>query len=138
MFGGEGNGGVIDPRVVPVRDSLVGMVMILQEMAERGKPLSELAADIPRYVMIKTKMPSPPGAADEAARRTREAFASREGVRFNDVDGLRIDLPEGWVCVRGSNTEPILRVAGEGRDAAVAQELVDQVRKIAEEVIREM
>ncbi len=138
MFGGEGNGGVIDPRVVPVRDSLVGMAMILQEMAERGKPLSELAADIPRYVMIKIKMLSPPGAADEAARRTREAFASREGVRFNDVDGLRIDLPEGWVCVRGSNTEPILRVAGEGRDAAVAQGLVDEVRKIAEEVIREM
>ena len=135
IFGGEGNGGVIEPRVVPVRNSLVGMAMILQSMAETGKTISELVAEIPSYVMIKTKMPCPAGVADEAARRTRAAFEGRDGVRFDDCDGLRIDLPEGWLCVRASNTEPIMRVAAEAADAAVAQQLVDQARAIAEEVI---
>ena len=136
IFGGEGNGGVIDPRVVPVRDSLVGMAMILQYMAETGKPLSELAAAIPRYVMIKTKMSCPPQAAAEVARRTREAFADATAARFNEEDGLRVDLPQGWVSVRASNTEPIMRIMAEARNTAEAEALVARVQKIADEQIR--
>jgi phosphomannomutase len=135
IFGGEGNGGVIDPRVVPVRDSLVAMAMVLQFMAETGKKVSELAAEIPSYVFIKRKMPCPPGAADKAIERTREVFADRDGAKFNDADGLRIDLPEGWVSVRASNTEPILRVMAEAPDAATAEALADEVEKIARQTV---
>lgn len=138
IFAGEGNGGVIDPRVVSVRDSLVGMAMILQLMGETRKPISQLANEIPRYTMVKTKIPCPSGAADEVVRRTREAFARGEEARFNDADGLRVDLPEGWFCVRGSNTEPILRIAAEAADAAVTEKLIEQVRSIAEKTIGDM
>ncbi|HUT60864.1 MAG TPA: phosphoglucosamine mutase [Phycisphaerae bacterium] len=135
IFGGEGNGGVIDPRVVPVRDSLVGMAMVLQYMAETGKPLSELVRQIPAYVMIKTKRPCPAEAVAPIVARAREASAGRPGAKLDDADGLRVDLPEGWVSVRGSNTEPIIRIMGEAKDRAAVEELIGQVNAIADEVI---
>ena len=122
---------------MPVRNSLSGIAMLLQHLAETGKSVSQLVDDIPRYVMIKTKMPCPAGAADEIARRTREAFAGREGARFNDADGLRVDLPGRWVCVRASNTEPILRIIAEAPSAADTEALIAETRAIADEVIAE-
>jgi phosphomannomutase len=135
IFGGEGNGGVIEPRLVPVRDSLVGIAYLLQYLAETHKTVSELVAEIPRYVMLKTKLPCPPGSAGEVARRTREAFASRPEATFNDADGLRVDLPDGWVCVRASNTEPIMRIIAEAADRDAAERLVADVRAVADAVI---
>ena len=135
IFGGEGGGGVIDPRIVPVRDSLVGMAMVLQQMAETGKTVSQLVADIPRYVMIKTKFPCPAGAAETVAAAARKAFATRDGVRFNDDDGLRIDLPQGWVSARASNTEPIMRIMAEASDQASAEALIAEVTAIAKPLV---
>jgi phosphomannomutase len=135
IFGGEGNGGVIDPRVVPVRDSLVGMAMILQYLAESGQPLSALVGDIPSYHLEKTKLPCPADAAGEVARQTRELYADREDAKFDEQDGLRIDLPDGWLCVRASNTEPIMRIFAEAPQEQQAKELVSQVRQIADRVV---
>ena len=135
IFGGEGGGGVIDPRVVPVRDSLTAIAMILQQMAETGKTISQLVGEIPRYVMIKTKFPCSPGAAEKVAAAARQAFASRDGVRFNDADGLRIDLPEGWVSARASNTEPILRIMAEAADRDAAAALIAEVTALAGEFL---
>jgi phosphomannomutase len=135
ILGGEGGGGVIDPRVVPVRNSLVGMAFLLQYMAETGRSVSDLVGEIPQYVMLKTKMPCPDGAAEKIAAATREAFARTPDVRFNESDGLRIDLPDAWVSVRASNTEPILRIMAEAPQAETAEALVSQVRELAEGVI---
>jgi len=135
IFGGEGGGGVIDPRVVLVRNSFVGMVMVLQYLTETGKPLSELVAEIPRYVMLKTKMPCSAEAAGKVVARVKAVFATRHGATMNDSDGLRIDLPGRWVCVRASNTEPIMRIIAEAPDQAAAEALVAEVRKLADEVM---
>jgi len=135
IIGGEGNGGIIDPRVVPVRDSMVGMALILAYMTETGKTLGELAAEIPRYEMIKTKFPCPADAAPRVAAATREHYADTEGAQFNDSDGLRIDLPAGWVHVRASNTEPIMRIIAEAADQPTARRLVDEVRAVADRTI---
>jgi phosphomannomutase len=135
IFGGEGGGGVIDPRVVLVRNSFVGMAMVLQYITETGKPLTELVAEIPRYVMLKTKMPCSAEAAGEVVARAKAAFAGRDGATLNDSDGLRIDLPGRWVCVRASNTEPIMRIIAEAPDRAAAEALVAEVRKLADEVM---
>jgi len=137
IFGGEGNGGVIEPRVVPVRDSLVGIAYLLQYLAETGQTVSRLAAEIPRYEMVKTKFSCPAGVAPEIAARTRRLFAAREGVRFNDADGLRVDLPDRWVSVRASNTEPILRIFAEARDRGAAESLIAEVRAVADAAIRQ-
>ncbi len=135
IIGGEGGGGVMEPRIVPVRDSLVGMAYILQYMAETGKTISQLAAEIPSYVFIKTKFPCPAGVAPEVARQTRAAFAGRADAKFNEEDGLRIDLSEGWLSVRASNTEPIMRIVAEAREEKTANDLIAKVRKIADAVI---
>lgn len=137
IFGGEGNGGVIEPRVVPVRDSLVGMAMLLQYLTETGRPLSELVAEIPSYTLVKTKMPCPADAAEKVAEATRKAFADVAGATFNDDDGLRVDLPDSWLCVRASNTEPIMRIFAEAPQAQQAQELVDRVQALADKVVGE-
>jgi phosphomannomutase len=137
IFGGEGNGGSIDPRIAPVRNSLVSIAYTLQYMAETGKTISQLVADIPSYVMLKTKFACPAGVAPEVAKQTMAAFAATPGAAFNEDDGLRIDLPQGWASVRASNTEPIMRIVAEARDRATADALVKQIRQIADKVIAE-
>lgn len=129
VFGGEGNGGVIEPSVVPVRNSLVSMAIVLELMAQTGKKLSQLVADIPSYVMIKQKFPCDPQRLPAMLSALRSAFAKD---RINDADGLRIDRDDGWVHVRGSNTEPIYRVIAEARSEAQANELIAAVRKITD------
>lgn len=137
IFGGEGGGGVIEPSVVPVRNSLVAIAYVLAYLAETGETVSRLIERIPRYVMKKTKMPCPAGAAEPVTNATRAAFAGREGATLNDADGLRVDLPECWLCVRASNTEPILRIIAEAPDAERTDALVDEVRRIAEPYLSE-
>ncbi|MCG3179998.1 MAG: Phosphomannomutase/phosphoglucomutase [Phycisphaerae bacterium] len=126
VMGGEGNGGVIDPRVVPVRDSLTGIALVLELMARTGKSLSRLVRDIPRYFMIKAKAPLPPGGFEQVLARV-EALA--EGGLINDADGIRIDWPRGWVHVRSSNTEPIYRIIAEADSDEHANLIVTRVKQ---------
>ncbi len=124
ILGGEGNGGVIEPRIGMVRDSLVAMSLTLQLMAEEQRPLSEIVDDMPRYTMIKRKFPC----AREQVAAALEALQGKfDDARVNDADGIRLDWPEGWVHIRGSNTEPIIRVISEARDEDQAAILVERV-----------
>jgi phosphomannomutase len=122
VIGGEGNGGVIDPRVGWVRDPFVGMAMILALMAETGKTLSELVARLPAYAMLKTKYTV---AKDELAAAL-DAIAKRwPDARVNRLDGLRLDWADRWVHVRPSNTEPVVRVIAESPTEAETKKLCD-------------
>jgi phosphomannomutase len=128
VIGGEGNGGVIDPRVVLVRDSLAGAALILEMMVTRGRKLSELAAELPVYAMVKDKVTltkTSPAAVLEAVRR--EMPAPRSDVR----DGLYLAWDDGWLHVRASNTEPILRVLAESANPVIARQRVDAVKALA-------
>ena len=123
VIGGEGNGGVIEPRVGWVRDPFVGMAFILSLMAEERKPFSQLVAELPRYAMLKAKY--------EVARdKLPAAFAALErrwpDARVNREDGLRLDGPDWWLHVRGSNTEPAVRVIAEAPTAEQSQRLCDE------------
>lgn len=128
VIGGEGNGGVIDPRVTLVRDSLSGMSLVLQLMAVTGKRISELVAELPRLAMIKQKLECPRERIDAAVARVASAFA---GETINRSDGVRVDFAEGWVHVRASNTEPIVRIIAEAEDPAAANALIEKVRSAA-------
>jgi phosphomannomutase len=120
VFGGEGNGGPIDPRVVLVRDSFVGMALLLDLLAARGVTMAQAVDALPRYAIHKTKAAFPlerlPAAMDTLEKRFAEARADRQ-------DGLRLDWPDRWLLLRGSNTEPIVRAIAEAPTAAEAQEL---------------
>ena len=123
VIGGEGNGGVIDPRVGSVRDPFIGMALILNLMAETGKKLSELVAALPTYHIRKDKYPAAP-------EKLPELFAALEKrwpeAKANRVDGLRLDWADRWLHVRPSNTEPIVRVIAEAPAAADAERLCQE------------
>jgi phosphomannomutase len=132
VLGGEGNGGVIDPRVVLVRDSFVGMALVLNAMAARGMPISALADELPRYAIHKTKI--------EVARDVVAAALTSLERHFQDstsdrLDGLRLDWrhPDGsgsWLLVRASNTEPIVRIIAEAPTTSEAERLCAEAIKV--------
>jgi phosphomannomutase len=126
VLGGEGNGGVIDPRVVLVRDSLVAMAVVLARLAaEPHVDLATRAAALPRLVMRKTKIDLGPelrGPALAAAlERVPHEFPE---ARPSRLDGLRLDWPGGWLLVRASNTEPIVRIVAEAADEAAVDDAI--------------
>jgi phosphomannomutase len=124
VIGGEGNGGVIDPRVGYVRDPFIGMGLILSLMAQTGQTLSRLAAALPGYAIVKDKV-----AVDRD--RLPALLAALEqrwsDARSNRVDGLRLDWADRWVHVRPSNTEAIVRVIAEAPQADEAERLCFEV-----------
>lgn len=127
VIGGEGNGGVIDPRIGWIRDSLVAMAQTLELWARRGQPLSRLVASMPRYEIVKAKLDLPAGGVRPLLDRVLTAYA-RE--RISDVDGVRVDRADGWFHVRGSNTEPIMRIIAEAKDRAAAERMIAEVRSL--------
>jgi len=135
VIGGEGNGGVIDPRLVPGRDSLVGMAYVLALMAQTGKSVAQLVADAPRYEIVKTKFECRREDANRAVEALKIAFAS-ENVDLQD--GIRIDWPaaRAWVHARPSNTEPIMRIIAEAPDRATAQAKIDDVQKVVDAALK--
>ncbi len=132
VIGGEGNGGVIDPRIVPGRDSLVGMAYALQLMAATGKSISQLVSELPRYQIVKTKFECRREDADRAVAALVHHFASE---KLDTQDGIRIDWADAWVHARPSNTEPIMRVIAEAPDQASAEERINQVQEVIRKTI---
>jgi phosphomannomutase len=127
VIGGEGNGGIIDLRVGPVRDSFLGIAMMLDAMTRTRKTVSQLVAEIPRYAMIKTKFDCTPAQSAALVARVKQEFAAQ---KIDTQDGVRIDFAEGWVHVRQSNTEPIARIIAEATDEATARELIGRVEAL--------
>jgi phosphomannomutase len=125
VIGGEGNGGVILPEVCWVRDSLSAMALVLDLLAAEDRPLSAIVADLPRYAMVKTKLDlALVGGAAAIAPALERAAVAFPGARVDRGDGVRIDFADGWVHLRASNTEPIVRIIAEAPTRARADELV--------------
>ncbi|MFP4060130.1 MAG: phosphoglucosamine mutase [Bacteroidota bacterium] len=129
VIGGEGNGGVILPDLHYGRDALVGIALFLSQLARSGKKCSELRAGYPRYFISKNKIQLTPDLMlPELLKRVKEKY---HAYPVNDVDGVRIDFDEGWVHLRGSNTEPIIRVYAE----SISNENADNLaRRIMDDV----
>jgi phosphomannomutase len=124
VIGGEGNGGVIDPRIGFVRDPFIGMGLILNLLAETGRRLSELVAELPAYTIVKEKYSVQ---RDRLAELFQGVQTLWPNASVDRLDGLRLDLPTGWVHVRASNTEPVVRVIAEAPGQEEAEQLARQV-----------
>jgi phosphomannomutase len=127
VFGGEGNGGPIDPQVGFVRDSFVGMALVLDAMSSQGESLSQLVARIPRYAIHKSKVELP---RERIAAALDALAASAPDAACDRLDGLRLDWPGKWLLVRASNTEPIVRAISEAPTAAEAAELCERAERV--------
>ena len=127
VFGGEGNGGPIDPRVGYVRDSFVGMALVLDAMAARKLPVSQLADALPRFAIHKTTTPLAKEQLAPALDALETHFNAAQPSR---LDGLRLTWPDSWLLVRASNTEPIVRLIAEATTPAAAEGLCAQAAEI--------
>ena len=132
VIGGEGNGGVIDLRVGPVRDSLVGMALVLQLMAETNKTISELVDDIGGYYMNKTKFEATKAQTERIIEEARGVFTD---AKVNTTDGCRFDFDDGWVHIRSSNTEPIMRIMVETQNEETRRRYIEAIDGIRQRIV---
>ncbi len=126
LAGGEGNGGIIIPRIHYCRDSFTAMALTLKVLAHTGKSVSELVREFPPLKIIKTKLPL---SMTEAHRVV--ALLSEEYPLGNRQDGLRIDEDDCWFHIRASNTEPVLRIIAEGKPHVIDKKLKGLKEKVA-------
>jgi phosphomannomutase len=128
VIGGEGNGGVIYPDLHYGRDALVGIAFFLSLMVEREKSASEIRAQYPDYTIRKNKINLSPQLDTE--KLFEEVSRQYQAYPQNHIDGLKIDLPDGWIHLRKSNTEPIVRIYTEAANEAAADQLAADVKSI--------
>ncbi|MEF8809954.1 MAG: phosphoglucosamine mutase [Bacteroidales bacterium] len=125
VIGGEGNGGVILPELHYGRDALVGIALFLTHLAKAGVSCSELRKKYPFYHISKNKIQLTPDIdVDHILEKIKNNY---KDYPLNDVDGVRIEFPEGWVHLRKSNTEPIIRIYSEGEDRKTAEKLASRI-----------
>lgn len=134
LIGGEGNGGVIFPKLHAGRDALVGIALFLTLLAKKKKSVSELRREYPVYYMSKQRADLPEGTDTKALfARIAERFASEKP---NTIDGVKIDFPSSWVHMRASNTEPIVRIYTEAPTEEEANSLGEKFCSIVLEMLR--
>ena len=131
VIGGEGNGGVIYPESHYGRDALVGIVLFLSSLAQKGCTASELRRTFPDYQIAKNRIDLTPDTdVDAILVRVKEMFQGDPSATVNDIDGVKIDFPDRWVHLRKSNTEPIIRVYSEAQTMEQADELAKRLMEV--------
>ena len=130
LIGGEGNGGVIDPRLHLTRDAPMAVALVLEYLARHDISVEEAVSMFPVFSMIKEKQ----SFEDLETRRKAMEKISKEiissGVSYDDTDGIRYEFQDGWVHVRQSGTEPVIRYIGEGRSEKAVREEILRLRKL--------
>jgi phosphomannomutase len=126
VIGGEGNGGVILPRLHAGRDAPLAAALVLALLARERRPVSAIVAAAPRYVIVKSKVPRGADLAPVYAA-LRRAFGD---AAVDTQDGLRLGWPDRWLHVRPSNTEPIIRLIAEAPGRAAADALVAEGKRL--------
>jgi phosphomannomutase len=132
VIGGEGNGGVMFPEIHAARDTAIGIAFILQALLEAGTTATAYFASLPHYTMVKERI-----AFDHPEQLRAALKSAQDRVSLGPVDrldGLKWSLPDSWVQLRASNTEPILRVFAEAPSEAQARKLIASVRASFEKI----
>jgi len=133
VIGGEGNGGVIYPDLHYGRDALVGIALFLTHLAHTAKSCSTLKKQYPQYTIVKNKMQLTPDLnVDKVLQAVEKAYAQHDVIT---VDGVKIEFEHGWVHLRKSNTEPIIRIYAESKNVETANQLANEVKAEIEKII---
>jgi phosphomannomutase len=133
VIGGEGNGGVIYPDLHYGRDALVGIALFLSHLAVSGKSTHSLRSLYPNYVISKNKIQLEEGMnLADIIFKIQEKY---DKYPHNTIDGLRIDLDQDWVHLRGSNTEPIIRIYAESSTEKTANNIAKKMQNDIREIL---
>ena len=133
VLGGEGSGGIAVPDFQPAFDAFLAMVLILEMLVKRRKAVSDIAGTSPQYTMIKQKLSCPPEISYSVVESVAHGFEKGD---IDLTDGVRYANRDGWVHVRSSATEPLIRIIAESRSAQKAHELADKARQLALSAMR--
>jgi len=134
IIGGEGNGGVIYPKVGWGRDSLVGMVLALKHLTHTQKKVSEIVSTYPNYVMVRDKFEvRSRNEIDLFLENVKETFRNE---KIDTQDGIKIMFDTGWVHTRPSNTEPIIRIFAEALTQEKARSFIQKIHAVKEITVR--
>jgi len=130
-IGGEGNGGIIIPEIHPGRDAATGVAIICEMIAVKGqgRPISEIAAQIPVYHIVKDKVSMREHDEEEIGKALAEKFGT---PRFDRTEGLKLVWSDAWVHFRPSNTEPIIRIIAEAKELNKAEAICRKARSLLE------
>ena len=131
VIGGEGNGGVIYPKLHYGRDALVGIGLFLTHLAKFGKSVSFLRAQYPNYHISKNKIELTPDIdVDGILVKMKEKYSNEQ---VTDIDGVKVDFADSWVHLRKSNTEAIIRIYAEENSMenadGLAQQMIDEIKE---------
>jgi phosphomannomutase len=129
VIGGEGNGGVAVPEVQATHDSAATIGLLLEHLARTSRTLSSLVSDLPSLAVCKLAVPVAPSLIFSAMQEFREAVGEVAGTTIDHTDGVKVAWPDGWVHVRASNTQSLVRIIAEAERKERAQELLDWARE---------
>lgn len=133
VIGGEGNGGIIVPDLHYGRDALVGIALFLTHLAKYGHSVSRLRSTYPSYFISKNKIQLTPEIdVDYLLEKLEEKYKNED---INTIDGLKIDLAEGWIHLRKSNTEPIIRIYTESTSEVIAENLANKIKADVNDIL---
>ncbi len=135
VIGGEGNGGVIYPQLHYGRDALVGVALLLTYLAKKQVKLSGLKQNYPTYVISKNKIELKD--SDQLPRLFDEIKKHYAAFPVSTIDGVKIDFEDGWVHLRPSNTEPIIRIYAESTDKEKADTYAQKVIDLANRFLQD-
>ncbi len=127
VLGGEGSGGITVPEVHLTHDSAAAIGLILEHLAQSGESISDVVRQLPRLTTLKHNIAVEPHRLYSVLQEFR-ATVEEEGVEVDSTDGIKFKLPAGWVHVRASNTESMIRIIVEAEEKAAARELLDWAR----------
>lgn len=132
IIGGEGNGGIIYPELHYGRDALVGIALFLTQLAERNLSCLSLRNTYPNYFISKNKIDLDPSI--NILNIFEKLALKFSKYKTNTIDGLKIDFEEGWVHLRKSNTEPIIRVYSESNSKInsdkMAEKFISEIKNL--------
>lgn len=133
VIGGEGNGGIIVPDLHYGRDALAGLAIFLTHYVKKGVSMTTMRSELPQYFMSKNKIELHEKIdVDALLLKIEQAYT---GAEINTIDGVKIDLEEGWIHLRKSNTEPIIRIYTEASTPARAESLAQELKEKVNQII---
>jgi len=132
IFGGEENGGLIFPEHQYCRDGGMASISVVEMIAKKERKISELIKEIPSYGMFKTKVK-----CAESVKIMERLKKEISGNKFDYTDGIKVYFEEGWVLIRPSGTEPIIRIYAESSDEEKAKEIAEKYKRIIKEMGRD-
>lgn len=132
VFGGEGNGSVVVPAFSRAFDGFLTIGLVLESLAQRAGKISARLHELPQYHIVKRQVYGEPRRCYRAMEALREHAEELAGSRLDRTDGLRADWDDGWLHVRASQTEPMIRITSESRARPQAEERAINIVRLLE------